>query len=103
MGNGCHSIIIAEADWILLMPILYIFGCFELYKACLMVKYRRIQNLLDVLTQYETLEFCRLGLNREGILPNRNLGYFPENQISAGRRFIEISKKSETSRYIMNI
>jgi hypothetical protein len=33
MGDGCNSLIIAEADWILLMPILYIFGCFELYKA----------------------------------------------------------------------
>ena len=45
--------------------------------------------MLDVLTQYETLEFYRLGLNREGILPKQNLGYLPENQISAGRRFIE--------------
>jgi len=31
MVNGCHSIIIAEADWILLMPILYILGSLELY------------------------------------------------------------------------
>ena len=52
-----------------------------------MVKFGGGENLLDVLTQYETLEFCRLGLNREGILPNQNLGYMPENQISAGRRF----------------
>jgi hypothetical protein len=63
----------------------------------------RGENLLDVVTQYETWEFCRLGLNREGILPNQNLGYLSENQISAGRRFIEISKKSKNSRYIMNI
>ncbi len=35
IGNGCNSIIVAEADRILLMPILNIFGCFELYKACL--------------------------------------------------------------------
>jgi len=68
-----------------------------------MVKFGGGENLLDVLTQYETLQFCRLGLNREGILPNQNLGYFPENQISAGRRFIEISKKSENSQYVMNI
>jgi hypothetical protein len=58
-----------------------------------MVKFGGGENLLDVLTQYETLEFCRLGLNREGILPNQNLGYFPENQISAGRRFIENIKE----------
>ena len=58
-----------------------------------MVKSRRNENLLDVLTQYETLEFCRLGLNREGILPNQNLGYLPENQISTGRRFIENVKE----------
>ena len=29
-----------------------------------MVKFGGGENLLDVLTQYETLEFCRLGLNR---------------------------------------
>jgi hypothetical protein len=57
------------------------------------VKSRRTENLLDVLTQYETLEFCRLGLNQEGILPNQNLGYLPDNQISAGRRFIENIKE----------
>ena len=56
--------------------------------------------MLDVLTQYETLEFCKLGLNWEGILPNQNLGYLPENQISAGRRFIEnIKEKRELAVY----
>ena len=49
MGDGCNSLIIAEADWILLMPILYIFGCFELYKACLSRKFGGSGNLLDVL------------------------------------------------------
>ena len=60
---------------------------------CLMVKFGRTENLLDVLTQYETLEFCRLGLNWKEILPNQNLGHLPENQISAGRRFIENIKE----------
>ena len=32
--------------------------------ACLMVEFGEIKNLLDVLTQYEILGFCRLGLNR---------------------------------------
>jgi hypothetical protein len=45
MGNGCNSIIIAEADWILLMPILYNFGCFELYKACLLSYFGIASNL----------------------------------------------------------
>jgi len=34
--------------------------------SCLTVKFRRDVNLLDVLTQYEILGFCRLGLNRLG-------------------------------------
>jgi len=34
--------------------------------ACLRVKFRGDVNLLDVLTQYEILGFCRLGLNRLG-------------------------------------
>jgi hypothetical protein len=58
-----------------------------------MVKSGRLENLLDVLTEYEILRVCRLGLNREGILPNQNLGYLPENQISAGRRSIENIKE----------
>jgi len=68
-----------------------------------MVKFGGDENLLNVLTQYETLEFCRLCLNREGILPNQNLGYLLENQVSDWRRFIEILKKSENLQYIMNI
>jgi len=31
--------------------------------ACLVVEFGGIENLLDVLTQYEILGFCRLGLN----------------------------------------
>jgi hypothetical protein len=30
-----------------------------------MVKFGGIENLLDVLTQYETLEFCRIAQNPE--------------------------------------
>jgi hypothetical protein len=49
------------------------------------MKPERRENLLDVLTQYETLESCRRALNQEEILPNQNLEYLPESQISAGR------------------
>ena len=53
----------------------------KVYIPCLKVKFGMTKNFLDMLTQYETLECCRLGLNREGILPNQNLGYLSENQI----------------------
>jgi len=32
----------------------------KLWISCLMMKFGRVKNLLDVLTQYEILEFCRL-------------------------------------------
>ena len=61
MGKGRNFIILEEAYWIFLIPVLNILDCFELEIACLKIKFGEIQNLLDVLTQYEILEFCRLG------------------------------------------
>jgi hypothetical protein len=29
IGKGCNFIILEEADWIILIPTLYIVGCFE--------------------------------------------------------------------------
>jgi hypothetical protein len=39
-------------------------ACILLRIACLPVKFEWTGNLLGVLTQYEILGFCRLGLNR---------------------------------------
>jgi len=64
MGKGRNFIILEEAYWIFLIPVLNILDCFELEIACLMVKYRRTINFLDVLTQYEILVFCRSSYNR---------------------------------------
>ena len=57
IGKGCNFIILEDANWIILMPILNILGCFKLNIACLMVEFGADENLLDVLTQYEILEF----------------------------------------------
>ena len=43
-----------------------ILACLKFYVSCLRIKFGEIKNLLDVLTQYEILGFCRLGLNRLG-------------------------------------
>lgn len=53
MGNGCSSIIISEADWILLMPILYNLRSLELYKACLKIKFGGTGFLSDIQKEYE--------------------------------------------------
>jgi len=45
MGKGCNFIILEEADWILLIPILNILGGFELYKACLLLQSARFSSM----------------------------------------------------------
>jgi len=35
----------------------------KVYIPCLMIKFGETENLLDVMTQYEILGFCGLGLN----------------------------------------
>jgi hypothetical protein len=49
----------------------------------LMVEFGRTENLLDVLTQYEILGFCRLGLNRLKFYRIKTWDIMTENQISA--------------------
>jgi hypothetical protein len=48
----------------------------------LMVEFGRTENLLDVLTQYEILGFCRLGLNRLKFYRIKTWDIMTENQIS---------------------
>jgi hypothetical protein len=55
--------IIKSSNYIILMRIFNFLQVPRLYMACLMVKSGRTVNLLGVVTQYEILEFCRLGLN----------------------------------------
>jgi hypothetical protein len=55
-----------------------------------MVEFGRTENLSDVLTQYEILGFCKLGLNRLKFYRIKIWDIMTENQISAGCRFIEI-------------
>ncbi len=45
--------------------------------------------MLDVLTQYEILRFCRLGLNQMKFYRTKTWDILTENQISAGCRSIE--------------
>ena len=45
--------------------------------------------MLDVLSQYEILGFCRLGLNRLKFYRTQICYIMTKNQISAGCRFIE--------------
>ena len=59
-----------------------------------MVKSGRIENLLDVLTKYVTLGFCRLGLNRLKFYRTKTWDIMTKNQISANYRYIEIIKGS---------
>jgi hypothetical protein len=54
-----------------------------------MVEFGRTENLLDVLTQYEILGFCRLGLNRLKFYRTKTWDIMTEIQISANSRFIE--------------
>ena len=56
-----------------------------------MVEFGRTENLLDVLTQYEILGFCILGLNRLKFYRTKTWDTFPEDQISLNYRFIEIT------------
>ncbi len=53
------------------------------------VEFGATENLLDVLTKYEILGFCRLGLNRLKFYQTKTWDILTENQISAGCRFIE--------------
>jgi hypothetical protein len=45
--------------------------------------------LLDVLTKYVTLGFCRLGLNRLKFYRTKTWDIMTKNQISANYRYIE--------------
>jgi hypothetical protein len=54
-----------------------------------MVKSGRTENLLDVLTQYEILGFCKLRLNRRKFYRTKTWDILTENQISSGCSFIE--------------
>jgi len=61
MGKGRNFIILEEAYWIFLIPVLNILDCFELEIACLNRKLGGPGNLLDVLMQYVIVGFCKLG------------------------------------------
>jgi len=50
-----------------------------------MVKSGRLENSLDVMTQYEILGFCGLGLNRLKFYRTRTWDIMSKNQISADR------------------
>jgi len=60
--------------------------------SCLMVEFERIENLGDLLTQYEILGFCRLDLNPLKFYWTKTWNIMTENQISANSRYIEIIK-----------
>ena len=57
--------------------------------ACLKIKFGEIKNLLDMLTQYEILEFCRLDWNRMKFYQTKTWDIMTENQISSNYRCIE--------------
>jgi hypothetical protein len=62
-----------------------------------MVEFGETNNVLDVLTQYEILEFCRLGLNRMKFYQTKTWDILTEKQISVVCRFIErLSKNPKT-------
>jgi hypothetical protein len=48
----------------------------------LMVKFRETKNLMNVLTQYEILRFCRLGVNRLKFYRTKTWDIMTESQIS---------------------
>ncbi len=51
------------------------------------IKFGEIKNLLDVLTQYKILGFCRLGWNRMKFYQTKTWDIMTENQISVDCRF----------------
>jgi hypothetical protein len=63
------------------------------------MEFEGTENLLDVLTQYEILGFCRLGLNRLKFYRTKTWDIMTENQIPAGCRLLKISKLCPNYRY----
>ena len=64
-----------------------------------MVKSGRTENLLVVVTQYEILGFCRLGLNRLNFYRTKTWDIMTEKQISIGCRLSRLSEIYPDYRY----
>jgi hypothetical protein len=57
------------------------------------VKFRWIENILDVLKKYEILGFFKMDLNRLNYYQIKTWDLMTETQISAGYRYIENTQK----------
>jgi len=68
-----------------------------------MVKSGRAENLLDVLTQSEILEFCRLGLNRRKFYRTKTWDTRQKTKYQPIANLLRICAKSEKYRYLIHI
>ena len=72
-----------------------IFRFTNVYLPCLMVKFGGPENWLDVLTKYEILGLCGLGLNRLKFYRTKIWDIMSKNQISANRDISRVSRDPE--------